>query len=157
MRFLSKEPSDPAPDAEWQVWYRDAFDLECPPSVDVSGRGLAQGLMELWARYLFETVRPGGGKGFSRFHLWWQGERSVDIKGSWEGLTRLREWVFGAQAHTRKGYVKAGDARLLRQISRVHAQLVLVGGSCEPILAAAAEADGRQDFTRRLDALAAGA
>jgi hypothetical protein len=93
----------------------------------------------------------------ARFHLWWQEERSVEIKGSWEGLTRLREWVFGAQAHTRKGYVEAGDARLLRQIARVHAHLVLADGSCEPILAAAAEADGRQDFLRRLDALTTGA
>jgi hypothetical protein len=157
MHFLSRQPSDPAPDAEWQVWYRDTFDLECPPSVDVSGRGLAQGLVELWARHLFETVRPGGGQGFSRFHLWWKGERSVQIKGSWEGLTRLRGWVFGAQAHTRKGYVEAGDARLLRQIAGVHARMVLADGSCEPIVAAAAEAAGREDFERRLGALTTGA
>jgi hypothetical protein len=149
--------SDPAPDAEWQVWYRDTFDRQCPPSVDVSGRGLAQGLVELWARYLFETVRPGGGKGFSRFHLWWKVGRSVEIKGSWEGLTRLRGWVFGAKAHTSKGYVKAGDTRLLRQIALVHARLVLTDGSCEPILAAAAEAAGREDFQRRLGALKTGA
>ena len=38
---------DPAPEAEWELWYRDTFDMECPPSVDVSGRGLAKGLMEL--------------------------------------------------------------------------------------------------------------
>jgi len=72
--------SDPDPEAEWQVWYRDTFDRECPPSVDVSGFGLAKGLTELWARHLFEAVGVDGKGGFSRFHLWWKQEgKTIDV------------------------------------------------------------------------------
>jgi hypothetical protein len=101
--------------------------------------------MELWARYLFETVRPGGSRGFSRFHLWWKGTH-IDIHGDWEGATRLREWVFGAKKHGRKGYVEEGDTRLLERIAVAHANLILANQPCEQILAAAAAAKDRQDF-----------
>jgi hypothetical protein len=146
-------PANPAPEAEWEVWYRDTFDRECPPSVDVSGRGLVRGLMELWARHLFETVRPGGGRGFSRFHLRWKPMRSVEIEGDWEGATRLREWVFGSKAHSRKGYVEEGDTGLLEAVSVAHAHLILADRSCEPILATAAAAADRRDFEARLPGL----
>lgn len=147
---------DPAPEAVWEVWYRDAFDRECPPSVDVRGRGLAEGLTELWARYLFETVRPDGGMGFSRFHLRWEPAYFVHIRGDRQGARRLRQWVFGRQAHTRVGYVQAGDTRLLSQVAAAHAHLLLAGGSSEELLAAAVEAQDRRDFERRLGLLRAG-
>jgi hypothetical protein len=81
---------DLAPEAEREVWYQDTFDRECPPSVDVRGRGLVEGLTELWARHLFETVRPSGGEGFSRFHLRWKPGRFVRIEGDQAGATRLQ-------------------------------------------------------------------
>lgn len=140
---------DPAPEAEWEVWYRDTFDRECPPGVDVSGRGLARGLTELWARYLFETVRPGGSKGFSRFHLRWE-RAQTNVGGNWKGATRLREWVFGTKEHSRKGYVGEGDARLLEKIAVIHANLILADQPGEQILATAAAAVDRQDFEARL-------
>jgi hypothetical protein len=149
MERAEQSPRDPAPEAEWEVWYQDTFDRECPPSVDVSGRGLTRGLMELWARHLFETVRPGGSRGFSRFHLWWKGTH-VDIHGDWEGATRLREWVFGAKKHSRKGYVEEGNTRLLEMIAVAHANLILANQPSEQILAAAAAAKDRQDFEARL-------
>jgi hypothetical protein len=139
-------------EAEWEVWYRDTFDRECPPSVDVSGRGLVEGLMELWARHLFETVRPGGGKGFSRFHIRWE-ESWAEIDGDWEGATRLREWVFGAKKHTKRGYVEEADARLLEEIALTHAILISADQTSEQILAAAAAAQDRQDFEIRLSRL----
>jgi hypothetical protein len=144
---------DPDPEAEWEVWYRDTFDLECPPSVDINGRGLARGLMELWARYLFETVRPGGSKGFSRFHLRWNQTRIIKIEGDWKGATRLREWVFGAKKHGRKGYVEEGDVRLLRKIAVAHANLSLANRPCEQILATATAATGREGFEDWLSGL----
>jgi hypothetical protein len=94
---------DPDPAADWEVWYRDTFDRECPPQVDVQGQGLAHGLMELWARYLFEEIGVGGRGGFSSFHFRWRNNR-INIAGSWQGATRLREWVFGTQEHSSKGY-----------------------------------------------------
>ena len=146
---------DPVPEAEWGVWYRDTFDRECPPSVDVRGRGLVSGLVELWARHLFETVRPGGAQGFSRFHLRWGQAMFVRVEGSWAGATRLREWVFGAKAHTRRGYVKAGDARLLVKVAVTHARLIVGDQAADQILEAAADAQDRPDFERRLAALVA--
>lgn len=140
---------DPAPDAEWQVWYEDTFDRECPRRVDVSGRGLARGLAELWARHLCETVTAQGSRGFSRFNLWWTGG-GIEIAGSWEGATRLRKWVFGAKGHIRSGYVAGADAALLSQLAVTHAHLTLAGQSCAPILEAAAEAADRQDLQRWL-------
>ena len=146
---------DPAPEAEWEVWYRDTFDRECPPSVDVHGRGLGKGLIELWARYLFETVRPGGKKGFSRFHLRWDGGWA-DIDGSWKGATRLRKWVFGAKAYSRKGYVAEGDIGLLEKIAVTHANLILDNRSSKQILEAAAGSASRQDLEVRLSGLLSG-
>jgi len=137
-------------EVEWEVWYRDTFDRECPPRVEARGWGLVQGLMELWARHLFETVRPGGGQGFSRFHLRWEPAQFVQIRGDREGATRLRAWVFGEQEHTERGYVGAGDGRLLSQIAAAHAGLLGTGRSGEEILAAAAQARNRRDFERYL-------
>lgn len=146
---------DPFPEAEWEVWYRDTFDRECPPSVDVRGRGLTSGLVELWARHLFETVRPGGAQGFSRFHLRWGEAMFAHVEGSWAGATRLREWVFGAKAHTRRGYVKEGDAGLLEKVAITHARLIVNRQPADQILEAAADAQDRPDFERRLADLAA--
>jgi len=150
------EPSCEAQSGEamWEVWYRDTFDRECPLSVDASGRGLTKGLMELWARFLFETVRPNGSRGFSSFHLRWK-ELYIDIGGDRVGATRLREWVFGAKKRTAVGYVDAGDAALLSEIARIHAALLPGDGSSEQILAAAAASANRMDFEARLSALEA--
>jgi hypothetical protein len=150
-----REPSAPLSEEEWEVWYRDTFDRECPPSIDVRGRGLASGLLELWARYLFETVRPGGTQGFSRFHLRWGQAGFVNIQGSWEGAIRLRAWVFGESKHTSKGYVKEGDVRLLTRVAIVHARLIQANRSEEKILDVAAQARDRADFEKRLASLEA--
>ena len=146
---MQRPPSslrDPAPEAEWELWYRDTFDLECPPSVDARGRGLVRGLMELWARHLFETVRPDGSRGFSRFHLRWAGMPAIAIEGDWQGATRLRGWVFGEKEHGRKGYVGEGDARTLEKIALAHARLITADQGSERILTAAARAGDRGDF-----------
>lgn len=139
----------PLSEVAWEVWYWDTFDRECPPQVEVKGRGLAAGLLELWGRYLFETVRPSGSKGFSHFNLQWQGTQT-EIKGNWKGATRLREWVFGAAEYTRKGYLDEGDTRLLEKVAVAHANLVAAGRTGEQILAAAAVSVDRVDFESRL-------
>ena len=147
---------DPAPKAAWEVWYRDTFDRETRPSVEVRGEGLIEGLTELWARHLFETVRPGGGEGFSRFHLRWEGS-SAQITGDQAGAARLRAWVFGSQRHTTRGYRAAADVRLLDQLAGTHALLIAAGSSSDQILASAAAALDRADLKRRLAALREGA
>jgi hypothetical protein len=141
--------ADPAPEAGWELWYQDLFDRECPPSVDVRGRGLVRGLMELWARYLRETVGARGNKGFSRFHLWSEG-RATGIDGDWQGAIRLREWVLGTGDHYGQGYIEAADAPLLEKIAITHAHLVVAEQPGELILATAAAAVDREDLQVRL-------
>lgn len=145
------------PEAVWEIWYQDTFDRESPRRVDLSGRGLVNGLVELWARHLFETVQPDGRQGFSRFNLWWkQKERSLEITGDRVGQSRLRGWVFGSKQHTDRGYVEAGDERLLRALARAHCQLALAGGTSEAILTAAARSIRWEDFEAQLPHLAGG-
>ena len=138
-------------EAEWKIWWEDMFDRETPPSVEVTGRGLVKGLIELWARYLLETLQPNGWEGFSRFWLWWkQGGKSIRIDGDREGATRLRKWAFGENKYTGGGYVEQGDRHLLEAVATTHARLVLADETSERILSMAREADDRNDFQARL-------
>jgi hypothetical protein len=137
----------------WELWYRDTFDRECPPRIELRGRGLASGLVELWARHLFETVRPEARLGFSRFHLRCQPGGTVRIEGDLCGAARLRAWVFGPKQHTRRGYVAKADAALLRSLAAAHARLLRAGRDARAILDAAAKAGGRRDFETALAAL----
>ena len=147
MEHILLDPSE----AEWDVRWEDMFDRETPPSVEVRGRGLVKGLIELWARYLFETLQPNGWEGFSRFWLWWrQGGKSIKIVGDKEGATRLRKWAFGEKKHTGGGYVEKGDRHLLEVVATAHARLVLADETSEPILSMAKEADDLRDFEARL-------
>jgi len=138
-------------DAEWEIWYQDTFDRECPRQVEIAGRGLVKGLIELWARHLFETVRANGRKGFSRFNLWWKLKgRSIEVVGEWVGLIRLREWVFGDKQQSYTGYVQEGDEELLMKVAVTHSNLVLAGQTSEAILVAARASASREDFEARL-------
>lgn len=150
MRSLGKIWPDPAPEAEWDLWYQDNFDYECPRQIEMSGVGLANGLTELWTRHLRETVQPDGQRGFSRFNVWWRQERrSIEIVGDWSGAVRLRTWVLGKNARIFKRYGKA-KYRLLMRVAITHGYLLLAGQTSMPILEAAKTAGGRQDFEQQL-------
>ena len=142
---------DAAPKAEWKVWYQDTFDRSAPRRVEAEGRGLTAGLVELWARHLFEMVQADGGRGFSRFNLWWtQESMSVTVVGPELGMIRLRGWVFGAQRQARRGYVAAADKRLLTRVAALHGHLLLAGQTSELILAAASTSADRRAFEAEL-------
>ena len=133
------------------LWYQDVFDRECPRQIEVKGQGLKQGLAELWARHLFETVGVSGQKGFSRFDLWWEEQqKSITVIGDWNGMVRLRSWIFGGKQTARKGYLQDGDTRLIMQVARIHSRLILAGQTSEPILTLAANLDKRAKFERQL-------
>jgi hypothetical protein len=143
---------DLAPEAAWEIWYQDTFDRECPRQVDVAGVGLVNGLIELWARHVFETVQADGQKGFSRFNLWWkQKGQSIKVIGEWGGLIRLRGWIFGDKRQAYEGYVQEGDGELLREVASAHASLVLAGRTSEAILAAVKASVDREDFETRME------
>ena len=140
-----------APEAGWELWYQDTFDRECPRQVEVAGVGLVKGLIELWARHLFETVHADGHKGFSRFNLWWrQKGQSIEIVGEWEGLIRLRQWVFKGKRRACEGCEQAGDRELLKKVAAAHANLLLADQTSEAILVAARASVDRGDFEARL-------
>ena len=145
-------PGEPYPDEEWAVWYVDTFDRDSPPRSEVSGRGLVGGLTQLWARHLFETVRPDGQGGFSSFHLKW-GQGRVEIDGDREGAKRLRGWMFGKKETSDKGYAAEADQALLKQVAAAHARLIERRQKAEQILAVAREAKDGADFASRLDDL----
>lgn len=138
-------------DAEWEIWYDDTFDQEFPRQIELAGRGLVAGLSELWARHAFEAIQPDGRPGFSRFWLWWkETQRSIAIEGDWQGLARVRQWLFGRQQTVYEGYARAGDQELLGAVAAAHARLALAGETSGSILAAAAASPGREEFARRL-------
>jgi len=138
---------DAEPEAEWQVWYEDTFDRECPRQVQAAGTGLAAGLVELWRYHLRETVQADGRRGFSRFNLWWkQAGQSVNVVGNWEGLVRLRGWIFGSPLRARKDHVGAADPDLLMTVAAIHSSLVAAGKTSAEIVSAALTADSRADF-----------
>jgi heme-degrading monooxygenase HmoA len=144
----------PDPGAEWEVWYQDTFDSECPRHVEATGHGLVEGLAELWSRHLLGTVRPNGQPGFSRFNLWWKREnRSIEIVGEWEGLVRLRKWVYGGKQRTGEKSGEQANIELLKKIAKVHQHLILRGDTSIEIVAAARDCENRQDFEQRLPGL----
>jgi hypothetical protein len=147
---------DLAPEAEWQIWYQDMFDRECPRQIEISGQGLVNGLVELWAHHLFETVQANGREGFSRFNLWWkQRGQSIEIIGGRAGLARLKGWVFGTQQGTNKNTIQEGNRKLLKKVAVVHSHLMLTGHTSEAILTAAGTAADQQDFEVQLENLIA--
>ena len=141
---------DPAPEQEWEVWYRDMFDRDCPPSVEVKGRGLVGGLKELWARYLLETVRPEGHIGFSRFHLRRENAPGIQIDGEFDGALRLRGWIVADGIKSGRRHAEQGDRTLLTQVAVAHGRLALAGRSGAEILEAATGAADRDEFERQL-------
>jgi hypothetical protein len=145
-------PGELYPDEEWAIWYVDTFDRDQPPRSEVSGRGLVKGLMQLWARHLFETVRPDGQSGFSTFHLKWRQGR-VEINGDREGAKRLRGWMFGKKESSDKGYAAEADPALLKKVAVAHAHLIESGEKAEQILTLARAAKDGADFSNRLDGL----
>ena len=141
----------PGTEAEWELWYQDTFDRECPRQVEAAGRGLMDGLIALWAHHLLETVQANGQKGFSRFNLWWGQEgKSVEIRGAWEGQVRLRGWIYGAAGRDAKPTART----LLRKVAATHQECILRGDSSEAILTAAKTAESRAAFEERLSHLA---
>ncbi|MFT7643422.1 MAG: hypothetical protein ACI9G1_005187 [Pirellulaceae bacterium] len=162
MNSSNEELSKRVTEVEWEVWYRDTFDRECPPKVDVSGVGMVKGLKELWARHLFETVTVDGILGFSRFHLRCDGQpsdgqpnevRCVMIDGDLVGASKLRGWMFGDKEISSKGYVGAADSELLTRVAEMHADLVLADRSSSELLQLASRCSNGQEFAKLLDDL----
>lgn len=142
---------DANPEAEWDVWYEDTFDRETPRQVQVSGTGLAAGLVELWRCHLRETVQANGQRGFSRFNLWWrQAHRSVVIVGEWAGLVKLRGWVFGTRRLGEAGTRRSTRGNLLMTVAATHSFLVIAGRTSAEIAAVALVARNPEDFEDRV-------
>jgi hypothetical protein len=150
------EPDHDYETAAWEVWYDDAFDYDAPDSVDVRGQGLKNGLMELWARYLYETVQKDGSQGFSQFWLKREGgivdlkREWKDVSQLWEGSKKLREWTFGQSQDPMKGYVGNADIEFLRRLCEAHLRRIQEPEAAEWLLARAAESGNREEFLGKI-------
>ncbi len=147
---MQATPGDSYPEEEWEVWYVDTFDRDFPPRREVGGRGLVHGLVELWARHMFESVLPDGKRGFSSFHLKWKQGR-VMIDGDLEGAQRLREWLFGEKETTYSSAVEEADPLLLKKLATAHARLIERQEKAERLLAIALKAEDKADCSSKLD------
>jgi hypothetical protein len=137
-------------EVEWEIWHQDTFEMGGPRRIERVGRGLAEGLIELWARHLQETVRADGRRGFSTFNLWWKREgRTIEVAGEWEGQVRLRNWIYGGGRPGCRGYAEGGR-ELLEKVALAHRDLILGGETSEGIVAAAIAAENREDFDEEL-------
>ncbi|MBA2538373.1 MAG: hypothetical protein H0V17_01955 [Deltaproteobacteria bacterium] len=149
---------DPQPGLHWEVIYRDTFDRECPPSVEVEGQGLVRGLAELWARFVFETIQLASTnrdgrleqvptRGFSEFSL--QGtDLRVILDGSLAGGHKLKTWMFDQPSAS--GIVADANASLLQLLADTHARAAAFEDAASAILDVAEAATDRADFEARL-------
>ena len=133
--------------AQWELWYQDTFDQESPSQKELTGIGLEQGLCSLWACHLFETVRPEGFIGFSRFNLWLSQQKiSIEIKGDLKGQIKLRQWVFEGRSAKHIPNFQIADEELLNLIAEFHSQLGLKAQTSARIIEMADAARDRDDF-----------
>ena len=139
------------PMIKWQLWHQDTFDRETPRRIDASGDDLLAGLVQLWARHLFESVQTNGNKGFSRFNLWLLKERQrIEVNGNREGQVRIRAWVYGEKKRSIQGYVQEGDIARLTLIAAAHRNLLSQGKNCSDIIEAAAASNQLEVFERKI-------
>ncbi|MBG0788819.1 MAG: hypothetical protein H0S79_27325, partial [Anaerolineaceae bacterium] len=121
----------------------------------LSGEGLANGLVELWARHLFETVQPDGQIGFAKFDLWWKNEFwPVLIFGDEGGQLKIRQWVYG-EGEAGPNYLDTADRPLLRAIAETHAQLLTNELESDEIITLASKSNSRAEFLVALNAMKA--
>ena len=156
---------DPAPGVAWEIIYSDNFDRECPPSTEITGRGVIPGLVELWARFLFETVKLAqtrsadgvwtdvGTHGFADFYIQFADAPSETIAGNWDHAVQIKRWVYGTE-QTKTIAREDADVALLRTIAQAHARLRVARprDAGEQIVACATDSD-RAAFVARLAAL----
>jgi hypothetical protein len=144
---------DQTSEIEWEVWHRDTFDHSS--NVDARGRGLIEGLRELWTRHLFEHVGENGVRGFSTFSLWEKDmSRAIAVIEDWgeqliwDGAVRLRGWVFDKHRDR-----KDGDPDLLNHLALHHAHLLHTEKPSMQILRIAGTSMSREEFEQRLEEL----
>lgn len=140
--------------AQWELWYQDKFDIASPRQMELAGRGLVKGLVELWARHLYETVQPNGFLGFSSFNLWLRQQRSsIEIIGEAAGQVKIRKWVFGERQLSNSKHLEIADQDLINLTAEIHAKLVMRGQTSEAIVLTAHLLTDREDFIAELKKL----
>lgn len=150
---LKSEENQTISNASWDLWYQDRFELGSPRQIELSGQGLANGLVELWARHLYETVKPDGLTGFAKFDLWWKNQFwPVRIFGDEEGQVKIRQWVY-VEGETGQNYLDTADRVLLRAIAETHAQLLRNELESDAIILISSDSESKADFLAALNQL----
>lgn len=155
MTRVKMNPSDfnDFEETKWEIWYHDNFDHDTPREKELAGTGLIQGLGNLWAQHLYETINSGGFIGFSRFNLWLNQQKvSIVIKGDLEGQGKLRQWVFEGRSAKHATPMQIADEAILNLIVQFHITLGLNDQSSARIIEMACSASGRDEFMRDIEA-----
>lgn len=151
---MSKSEDQFINSADWEIWYQDNFEIPGHRKMELAGCGLVNGLVELWARHLYETVQRNGAFGFSRFNLWWRQQKtSIVIIGEVAGQVKIRNLVFGQRRLHSSSFLDIADTGLLELISEIHAKLVMRGQTCEEIILIARQINNREDFIEQINKL----
>jgi len=136
---------------KWELWYQDTFDQERGRKRVLEGNSLFEGLIQLWAHHLYETVRPNGMIGFSQFNLWLkQRKSSISILGDIAGQIKLRLWVFEERRVDYSGYLQAADREILEIIAEVHYMLIVDNRNSELIIDEVLSSKNREEFISRI-------
>ncbi|QRN84030.1 hypothetical protein JR338_04585 [Chloroflexota bacterium] len=153
---MNSEENQTISQENWDLWYQDRFELGSPRQIELSGQGLANGLVELWARHLHETVQPTGLTGFAKFDMWWKDAFwPVLIFGDEEGQVKIRQWVYDERV-AGPNYLDTADRSLLQMIAETHAQLLRNDLESDAIVSIASETESKTDFMAALNQMREG-
>jgi hypothetical protein len=140
--------------SKWELWYQDTFDQEGGRKKVREGNGLLDGLALLWARHLYDVVRPNDMIGFSQYNLWWKQRKfSIAVVGKMPGQEKLRRWVFEERRVDYSSYLQIADREILEIIAEAHYKLIMNNQSSELIINTAISSNNREEFIFRISTL----
>lgn len=135
---------------DWELWYQDQFDWDCPRKIEVKGKDLVNGLRLLWQYHLHESITPEGQPGFSKFNLRLPLlKRSVEISAESSSLVNIRDWVLGLGENVPDPLGR--DYGLLDLIGQAHYDLLIRGKNIDEIMRIAEASENRLDFSLKLN------
>jgi hypothetical protein len=139
---------------KWELWHQDTFDQEGRRKKILEGHGLFEGLIQLWAHHLYETVRLNGMIGFSQFNLWLKQRKfSIEVLGDTKGQLKLRLWVFEERRVDYSNYLQIADRELLELIAEAHYKLITNYQKSELIINKAISSNSREEFILQISDL----
>jgi hypothetical protein len=119
----------------WHLWYLDKFDRDFPPSLEVSGEKILNGLYKLWLHTLREGLQDNGSASFSHFQLRLGSNASMRVEiyvnpFNNAALIKLRQWANlmsqnqEAQGMTITGPLEEQRIPVVNRLAQLHYELL---------------------------------